>query len=1424
MAQKHINPIQSREQVIKASESNFTELYNTVGGSVVNSIGGKTGAITLGTGLQIDNSKILSVDTSVIAQLSDLSNYVDKSNAQTISGTKTFSANQILNNNIALQGKNTGGTAQDLIKMNNTNKVVVGNGGTDVVANVSGALVPSVDVAKDLGNSSYKWRYLYLSSAIKTASYTFNLPTANGTLALQSEIPTAVSQLTNDSGYLTSSDIDQTYDGTSANAQSGVAIAGALSPIISVAQGKTASYVIQSQSDITGTKDANDEYTNVTAITGVTISDLAVGDIILVKDLNVPDYWVSQISPSVSLNKMETTKVDLSNYVDKTTAQTITGTKTFSLIKLTEQGTMWTPLIEGASAGSFIGFNQSGQIGFSSNATTPASAFTFRIGGVNKFRIGDTNIRPETDNAYDLGTSSNRFKDLYLSGGIKNGTLSWTMPSSSGTLALTSDIPTINYPVTDVQINGTSIVSSKVANFLTNTAYNSSTNKIATMSDLPTNYVTTNTAQTISGDKTFTNRPKVNALFLPSEYQAVEYIQSSGTQYINTGYIAKKESGIEVEYSYVANGNAGISGIYQGSSPRTDTLFITTNSGQTSSNVFMASRGNIVDTGENVSLNTKYITSINFLNNNSFILNGTSYGAVGTNDVVARNIILFGRDYNGSYALSSSKIYKCTISEGSKIVRNLIPCYRKSDTTIGMYDVVNGVFYTNAGSGTFTKGNDINGVSEKVAILSDIPTIPTNISVFTNDAGYLTSATGVTSVNGSSGAITDICTLNTAQTISGQKTFSNDIIINNGKSIKFKDSGGTARQSIRMSTNNRLEIGYNSGINGIDFMTDAYLPNAKYLYGRNASNVVKRLIGITSSNNVFINPDATGNVTIESTVRPNTNASYDLGLSTHKWRDIYLSGAIKDGTYTFSLPSSTGTLALTSDLPTVNNATLTIQKNGTNVATFTANASSNATANITVPVNTSDLNNDSGFLTSAVTTIGGKSGTITLGSGLSIDANGELSATATGGVTSIGGKTGAITLTSPLSINASNQMSVDLSNCLKNNAQGTITANAVTPLYLKGNSDVSTIYIGFKNQSGTTLGAFGADINKHPVFYSDAYGEDKILALEEDVPTNTSDLYNDSGFITSHQSIKTLDTTATTAQTTSASESITGSGTIKLHKVAKTGTYSDLIGTPTIPTKVSDLSNDSGFITGITSTDVTTALGYTPYNSSNPNGYITSSALASYLPLAGGTMTGVINTPINAPAINLRTGHASYNGIISYRTSGNEAVCFDVQNAVTSFIFRTYDSRSNTSQTWNEVTPSMQIKNQRVTINKLIANGSDASYNLDVNGTANATTLYENGTALSSKYVAWTLLATVTTKTLFTSIYTSSADGYLLLVPYENTDWYIYQDTSTKSHNGNLQVCKIVPSSSRLYFTNGSSYTVTLNTGYVAYAKVYLLT
>ena len=49
-------------------------------------------------------------------------------------------------------------------------------------------------------------------------------------------------------------------------------------------------------------------------------------------------------------------------------------------------------------------------------------------------------------------------------------------------------------------------------------------------------------------------------------------------------------------------------------------------------------------------------------------------------------------------------------------------------------------------------------------------------------------------------------------------------------------------------------------------------------------------------------------------------------------------------------------------IPTVNNGTLTIQRNGTNVQTFTANQGTNVTANISVPTKTSDITNDRNYL------------------------------------------------------------------------------------------------------------------------------------------------------------------------------------------------------------------------------------------------------------------------------------------------------------------------------------------------------------------------------------------------------------------------------------------------------------------------------
>ena len=64
-------------------------------------------------------------------------------------------------------------------------------------------------------------------------------------------------------------------------------------------------------------------------------------------------------------------------------------------------------------------------------------------------------------------------------------------------------------------------------------------------------------------------------------------------------------------------------------------------------------------------------------------------------------------------------------------------------------------------------------------------------------------------------------------------------------------------------------------------------------------------------------------------------------------------------------------------IPTVNDAVFTLQVNGSQLATFTANSSTDTTANVVIPTKTSDITNDSGFITSAdLPSVG--NGTITL--------------------------------------------------------------------------------------------------------------------------------------------------------------------------------------------------------------------------------------------------------------------------------------------------------------------------------------------------------------------------------------------------------------------------------------------------------------
>ena len=53
------------------------------------------------------------------------------------------------------------------------------------------------------------------------------------------------------------------------------------------------------------------------------------------------------------------------------------------------------------------------------------------------------------------------------------------------------------------------------------------------------------------------------------------------------------------------------------------------------------------------------------------------------------------------------KIYSVLLKKDDTIIADLVPCYRKADGEIGMYDIVSNTFFTNIGTGTFTKGGNV---------------------------------------------------------------------------------------------------------------------------------------------------------------------------------------------------------------------------------------------------------------------------------------------------------------------------------------------------------------------------------------------------------------------------------------------------------------------------------------------------------------------------------------------------------------------------------------------------------------------------------------------------------------------------------------------------------------------------------------------
>ena len=166
---------------------------------------------------------------------------------------------------------------------------------------------------------------------------------------------------------------------------------------------------------------------------------------------------------------------------------------------------------------------------------------------------------------------------------------------------------------------------------------------------------------------------------------------------------------------------------------------------------------------------------------------------------------------------------------------------------------------------------------------------------------------------------------------------------------------------------------------------------------------------------------------------------------------------------------------------------------------------------------------------------------------------------------------------------------------------------------------------------------------------------------------------------------------------------------VDLAPVATSGDYDDLNNKPTIPTDTCDLTNNAGYITGITSGDVTTALGYIPYDASNPSGYTsnvgTVTSVNNVNPVSGNV---TISIPTATSDLTNDSGFITLSALTPYATqTWVENKGYITSSALTPYALISSLATVATSGNYNDLTnkPTIPtVNNATLTIQK---NSSD---------------------------------------------------------------------------------------------------------------------
>ncbi len=197
---------------------------------------------------------------------------------------------------------------------------------------------------------------------------------------------------------------------------------------------------------------------------------------------------------------------------------------------------------------------------------------------------------------------------------------------------------------------------------------------------------------------------------LPDGYTELQYIESTGTQYIDTGITPTANTSFDMKANIVSTlGNTFIGLLYSGNLYNSsDTFGISFSNSKKAIAGYKGTEYNIYVGENNVLTEQDFIvsftpTDISVTRLSAEYSDTKSAQTTVTN--VTRSLYLFSgnSDTVDLQKIGDVKVYYLKIYDGSTLVRDFVPA-KNASGVVGMYDTVNNRFYENAGSGSFIAG------------------------------------------------------------------------------------------------------------------------------------------------------------------------------------------------------------------------------------------------------------------------------------------------------------------------------------------------------------------------------------------------------------------------------------------------------------------------------------------------------------------------------------------------------------------------------------------------------------------------------------------------------------------------------------------------------------------------------------------------